>query len=64
MLERVLRENREDALVDVAQTICAKIGWNSGNGDERAFLEAYYTQLRARLERGMRFGQRKADKHS
>ena len=64
VLERVLRENREDALVDVAQTICAKIGWNSGNGDERAFLEAYYTQLRARLERGMRFGQRKADKHS
>ena len=64
VLERVLRENKEEALVDVAQAICAKIGWNSGRGDERAFLEAYYTQLRARLERGMRFGQRKADKFS
>ena len=30
--------------------------------DERAFLEAYYAQLRARLEGGMRFGKRKADK--
>ncbi|GHD01679.1 hypothetical protein GCM10019060_36320 [Novosphingobium pokkalii] len=64
VLERVLREDREEAMVDVAQAICAKIGWNSGRGDERAFLEAYYTQLRARLERGMRFGRRKADKFS
>jgi hypothetical protein len=44
VLERVLREDREEAMVDVAQAICAKIGWNSGRGDERAFLEAYYTQ--------------------
>ena len=29
-LERVLRENREEALVDVAQTICRKIGWSAG----------------------------------
>lgn len=64
VLERVLRENREDALRDVARTICAKIGWDAGAGDERAFLEAYYAQLRARLETGMRFGKRKADKHS
>jgi len=64
VLERVLRENREEAMVDVARAICAKIGWSHGRGDERAFLEAYYTQLRARLERGMRFGQRKADKHT
>ncbi|MBF9151669.1 RDD family protein [Novosphingobium jiangmenense] len=63
VLERVLRENREDALRDVARTICGKIGWNAGAGDERAFLEAYYAQLRARLETGMRFGKRKADKH-
>ena len=48
----------------VAETICAKIGWSAGQGDERAFLEAYYTQLRARLERDMRFGKRKADKYS
>lgn len=64
VLERVLRENRDDALRNVAQTICGKIGWSAGAGDERAFLEAYYAQLRARLESGMRFGRRKADKHS
>lgn len=64
VLERVLRENREEALQDVARTICGKIGWSAGAGDERAFLKAYYAQLRARLESGMRFGKRKADKHS
>ncbi len=62
-LERVLRENRPEALVAVHTAICRKIGWEPGAGDERAFLEAYYTQLRARLESGMRLGQRKADKH-
>lgn len=63
-LERVLRENHEEAMRDVAQTICRKIGWSAGAGDERAFLEAYYAQLRARLETGMRFGKRKVDKHT
>jgi uncharacterized RDD family membrane protein YckC len=62
-LERVLREDREEALVAVHEAICRKIGWNPGAGDERAFLQAYYTQLRARLEAGMRLGKRKADKH-
>lgn len=61
-LERVLRENRSEALVSVHEAICRKIGWHPGAGDERAFLEAYYTQLRARLETGMRMGKRKADK--
>lgn len=61
-LERVLRENRRQELASVHETICRKIGWDPGSGDERAFLEAYYTQLRARLEAGMRMGQRKADK--
>jgi hypothetical protein len=63
-LERVLREDRGEALVAVHEAICRKIGWNPGAGDERAFLEAYYTQLRARLEAGMRMGRRKADKHA
>jgi uncharacterized RDD family membrane protein YckC len=63
-LERVLRENRQEAMSAVHEAICRKIGWNPGAGDERAFLEAYYTQLRARLEGGMRMGKRKADKHS
>ena len=31
------------------------IGWNPGAGDERAFLEAFYGQLRAKLEGDMRF---------
>jgi len=63
-LERVLREDRHEAMVAVHEAICRKIGWNPGAGDERAFLEAYYTQLRARLESGMRMGRRKADKHA
>lgn len=63
-LERVLREGRPEALVAVHEAICRKIGWNPGAGDERAFLEAFYAQLRARLEGGMRFGRRKADKFS
>ena len=62
-LERVLREDRTEAMAAVQDAICRKIGWSTGTGDERAFLEAYYTQLRARLESGMRMGQRKADKH-
>jgi uncharacterized RDD family membrane protein YckC len=62
-LERVLRENRDEALAAVAEAICVKIGWTPpGTGHARAFLEAYYTQLRAHLETGMRFGTRKADK--
>lgn len=61
-LERVLREDRHEALVAVHAAICRKLGWHPGAGDERAFLEAYYTQLRARLEAGMRMGRRKADK--
>lgn len=62
VLERVLRDDRDENLAEVARTICAKIGWQPGLGDDRAFLTAYYTQLRARLEQGMRFGQRKPDK--
>lgn len=63
-LERVLRDGKPEAIAAVAETICRKIGWNPGVGDERAFLEAFYAQLRARLEGGMRFGKRKADKFS
>ncbi|MEP3050634.1 MAG: RDD family protein [Erythrobacter sp.] len=63
-LERVLREDQPVALAAVHSTICGKIGWDPGAGDERAFLEAFYAQLRARLEGDMRFGKRKADKYS
>ena len=62
-LERVLRENSTEAMAAVAHTICAKIHWTPPGVDEvQPFLEAYYTQLRARLETGMRMGSRKADK--
>jgi len=63
-LEKVLRSDQEEALQKVTESICRKIGWEPGSGDERAFLEAYYTALRARLERSMRFGRRRKDKHS
>lgn len=63
-LERLLREGKDEALYAVHSTICRKIGWDPGAGDERAFLEAFYSQLRARLENDMRFGKRKADKYS
>lgn len=64
MLEQVLRTAHPEAMETVAATICAKIGWSAPLGDEQAFLNAYYTQLRGRLERGLRFGQRRADKNS
>lgn len=63
-LERMLREAQPEALQAVHATICRKIGWDPGAGDERAFLEAFYGQLRAKLEGDMRFGKRKADKYS
>lgn len=63
-LERVLRDRRTESIESVYQTIAAKIDRNDGWNDERAFLEDYYTQLRARLEAGMRMGRRKADKFS
>jgi uncharacterized RDD family membrane protein YckC len=64
VLERVLREDRPEALRQVSETICAKFGWTPGQGDEREFLETFYAALRARLERDMRFGRRKRDKFS
>ena len=64
VLERMLREGQPEALSAVHAAICAKIGWDPGEGDERAFLEAFYAQLRAKLEGDMRFGVRKADKFS
>ncbi|MCL9998679.1 MAG: RDD family protein [Erythrobacter sp.] len=61
-LERMLRDSPHEALQAVHATICRKIGWDPGAGDERAFLEAFYAQLRAKLEADLRFGKRKADK--
>ncbi|MEP3226252.1 MAG: RDD family protein [Parasphingorhabdus sp.] len=63
-LENVLRSGSDEALVTVTNSICGKIGWEPGSGDERIFLESYYTALRAKLESGMRFGKRRKDKYS
>ena len=64
VLEGVLRRDNPQAQRQVMEAICRKIGWTAGEGDERAFLEAFYAALRARLEQDMRFGKRKRDKHS
>lgn len=63
-LEGMLRTSPDDALAAAHAAICRKIGWEPGAGDERAFLEAFYAQLRAKLEADLRFGKRKADKFS
>jgi uncharacterized RDD family membrane protein YckC len=62
VLESVLRQNNPQAQRQVLDAICRKIGWEAGSGDDRAFLEAFYAALRARLEGDMRFGKRKKDK--
>jgi hypothetical protein len=62
VLERVLRQDNAQAQRQVMEAICRKIGWEPGIGDERAFLDAFYAALRARLEQNMRFGKRKKDK--
>lgn len=64
VLERVLREGGSAGLAAVHTAIAAKIGREPQAGDERAFLEAFYAALRAKLEKDMRFGTRKADKYS
>jgi uncharacterized RDD family membrane protein YckC len=64
VLEGVLRQDNPEAQRQVMEAICRKIGWEPGAGDERAFLEAFYAALRARLEQNMRFGKRKKDKFS
>ena len=64
VLESVLRQNQPEAMREVKEAICRKIGWQAATGDDREFLETFYAALRAHLERGMRFGKRKADKFS
>lgn len=61
-LESILRRKDAAAMKTVADSIRKKIGWPTGR-DDFEFLSAYYAKLRARLERGLLFGQRRADKH-
>ena len=64
VLERMLREADPPALAAVHATIGRKLGRDTQGEDPRAFLEAFYAALRAKLEQDMRFGKRKADKFS
>jgi len=63
-LEEVLRRSDEYSMIVVARTIRERLGMPpTDSGDDHAFLEAYYTALCQRLERGMLFGKRKKDKY-
>jgi uncharacterized RDD family membrane protein YckC len=62
-LEEVLRREDDLSLIVVARAIRGRIGWTGGDTDDYGFLQAYYTALCQRLERGMLFGKRRADKH-
>jgi uncharacterized RDD family membrane protein YckC len=61
-LEGVLRRSETAAKLTVAQAIIDKIGWPAEVTDIDGFLTAYYTQLRARLEKRLLLGKRRADK--
>ena len=64
VLEEVLRGQDRRAVRLVAERIRAKIGWLQGPDEsDRAFLDAYYAALRARLEAGLLLGRRRRDKH-
>jgi len=62
-LERVLREGQAEAISTVAYAIRNKIGAFDREQDDHEFLRAYYDSSRARMERGLLFGKRRADKH-
>ncbi|HEV2079158.1 MAG TPA: RDD family protein [Allosphingosinicella sp.] len=62
-LEQVLRTANPQAIATVATTIRGKIS-APDEGDDAEFLQAYYSALRIRLERGLLLGQRRSDKHS
>ncbi|MEP9357143.1 RDD family protein [Sphingomonas sp. KR3-1] len=62
-LEEVLRRNEEYSIIVVARTIRERLNLPDSGGDDYGFLEAYYTALCQRLERGMLFGKRKKDKY-
>lgn len=60
-LEEVLHRNDPDTLTTVAGVIRRKLGYRD-DGNDRAFLDAFYAAARLHLERRLLFGQRKRDK--
>lgn len=67
VLEDVLRRRgqagHDDAIRTVAAKVREKIRWTGEPVPDERFLDAFYTALRARLERRLLFGKRRADKH-
>lgn len=63
MLERVLRDAPPDAIANVAETIRRKIDHAYDGTHDYAFLSHYYNAARTRMERGLLFGKRRADKY-
>lgn len=67
ILEDVLRHRghagHEEAVRTVAAKVREKIGWSGEAVADEPFLDAFYAALRARLEKRMLFGKRRADKH-
>jgi uncharacterized RDD family membrane protein YckC len=64
VLEDVLRRGNLATLKAVADRIRRKIDWPQGADEtDWAFLDAYYTALRKRLETRLLFGRRRKDKY-
>lgn len=64
-LADLLQRDDADTITTVAGVIRRKIGRHdtaSSQGDDRAFLDAYYAAARLHLERRLLFGKRKRDK--
>jgi uncharacterized RDD family membrane protein YckC len=62
-LEEVLLRDNYEARWTVTASIRARIGWSGPIDDSHAFLVAYYSALRDRLERRLLLGHRRRDKH-
>lgn len=61
-LEQVLRDGHGDAMRLVAGTIRTRIDY-WGPGEDWEFLSGYYSAARRRMERGLLFGKRRANKY-
>lgn len=62
-LEEILRGANEAAQSTVARAIMDKTGFRHRDVSPKPFLTAYYSQLRAHLERKLLLGKRQIDKH-
>jgi uncharacterized RDD family membrane protein YckC len=67
VLEDVLRRRGQPGHADAVRTVAGKVReklrWEGPPVEDEPFLDAFYAALRARLERRLLFGRRRADKH-